>query len=528
MTLPLDVPLVTLTYGAHTNAGKEPLKGGTMSITPQLARTHLASGSYVDRSAVRVDLSGGVASAEPVVASDAAGFNVDGNVLYTIKFEGLVAADGSLIDRPALTNVALPGSVPVVDVDMLAAGETESGVVINFPSVIGVAGYSGSVSVEQLMTALDAQLTAKIEEEGDARYAGRVAAAPVALQSLAVSAVSGVANSQTNYPTLTRQSSAWIPLASQGAPSMLWACPVDMRGWPGALDNIYVYYSTDHGTDSATTGVHLITMTEPDGTGLTYRGRVLNIIGSATWTQPETPAVWLDWRAGVVRMLFQVNTGVTPSGEPQSEQITRMATSVNGRDTWTDVGIAFARPSATTPGVAHCGYANPWRLGDTWYAYTLMGGSAGGMCTEQLWRSDRDGLPGTWSPIGGRIGGGDLLVDIPGFAMDWVSMWQTATIIDYRGRLWWIGQIGTSTAGLEDGARRDLYAAPLRSDLRSWSARPVKITPPRPSGGWGDDLPPGSLGRAMSYDGETYLPFRMAGKTTDWGLYRLDMGSVAA
>jgi hypothetical protein len=164
MTLPLDVPTVTLTYGAHINAGKEPLKSGTLIVVPQLARTHLASGTYVDRSAVKTDLAGGVATSEPVVASDATGFNVDGLTLYTIRFEGLIAADGSLLDRPALINVALPASVPVVDVDMLASAESQSGAIINYPSVIGIAGLSGDVSAADLFAAIEDSVTAKVQE----------------------------------------------------------------------------------------------------------------------------------------------------------------------------------------------------------------------------------------------------------------------------------------------------------------------------------------------------------------------------
>jgi hypothetical protein len=163
MTLPLDVPSVTLTYGAHINAGKEPLKSGTLIVVPQLARTHLASGTYVDRSAVKTDLAGGVATSEPVVASDATGFNVDGLTLYTIRFEGLIAADGSLLDRPALINVALPAAIPVVDVDMLASGESQSGAIINYPSVIDIAGLSGSVSADDLFAAIESSVTAKVE-----------------------------------------------------------------------------------------------------------------------------------------------------------------------------------------------------------------------------------------------------------------------------------------------------------------------------------------------------------------------------
>lgn len=349
--------------------------------------------------------------------------------------------------------------------------------------------------------------------------ASRKSAAPVALGSRSAGF--------EEYPTLERIDHAWFPFAAQGAPSMLWCCPVDMRGFPGALDNIYVWYSTDHGTDPATTGVHLATMTTPEGGGLVYRGRVLSTIGGATWTQPESPSVWRSDSDGLLRSLMQVNTGVIPPGEAQAEQVTRMFTSPTGLDgTWSDAGLCMARPSSVTPGPAHCGYAPAHRYAGSWYAHTLMGGSSGANVGQALWRSDGDGLPGTWVADPYRVGGAEQTVDLPGYSLTWNVKWIYCTILDYRGRPWFVGLIGPSAAGLEDTSLCDIYTAPLTTDLRHFAAKPVKITPPL--GSWGTDPRVGTLGRPMQYDDGLYIPFRVDTKTTDWGIFKIATGREAA
>ena len=154
MPLPGDIPYVTLTYGAHINSANKNLISGKMYVTPQLARTHIGSGTYVDRSQITTRIVAGVGTSAPVIASDAPGFNVDGLVLYTIEFQDLKSPDGSQLTRAPLLNVALPLAVPVVDVDLLASAEHESGEIVYFPSVISVAGESGVITTEELLEAL--------------------------------------------------------------------------------------------------------------------------------------------------------------------------------------------------------------------------------------------------------------------------------------------------------------------------------------------------------------------------------------
>ncbi len=153
MPLPGDVPKVVVTYGAQVDASNVAITSGTMMITPQMERTHLASGTYVDRRPIMVEIEDGVGTSEPVIASDAPGFNVEGQVLYDIAFRNLKDASGTRIARSGLVGVSLPLAVPTVDVDNLTVS-AQPGATVIYPSVLTIAELGGVVTGGQLLAAL--------------------------------------------------------------------------------------------------------------------------------------------------------------------------------------------------------------------------------------------------------------------------------------------------------------------------------------------------------------------------------------
>lgn len=355
--------------------------------------------------------------------------------------------------------------------------------------------------------------------QADSRFGTRKLAAPLATSSAAIGALPTAVAARTfrEYPTWDKKQTALLPFASQSAPSILGMVMVDMRGWPGALDNVYLFYSTDHGTDSATTGIYLITMSHPTGTNMVDRGKVLG--GGAL--QPEAPQVWLDWDAGLIRFLVSVNTGVTNSGEAQSSQTTVMYTSATGltAGSFTLVGTTMAK-ELLRPGVPVTEYPRLIaRIGTTMYAYTVDGGGA-----FALWYSTQGGLPGTWFTSGGRILNlSDQICTLDGYDIQWLAKLNSGAVMSQRGQLWWCGAITGPAAGVEGFALSELYTAPLRPDLRGFSAAPVMVTPPVAP--WEADRRFGSLGSAFQYDTGVYLPYRTAEKNTDVGLMILNQGA---
>lgn len=355
----------------------------------------------------------------------------------------------------------------------------------------------------------------------DARYATRKLAAPIATGTAASGTLPPAVAGHTfrEYPTFTKHPEPILRFSEQSAPSMLAPIMIDMRGWPGALDNVYLFYSTDHGTDNATTGLYLVTMSDMLGTNRVDRGKVL---GGTTGVQPEAPSGWLDWDAGLIRLMVSVQTTETWPDEPQQVQKTVMYTSATGlADSWTYAGDCMVKPSAYRPGVPVTEYCRTWRNSDTMHAWTIDGGGA-----FAHWVSTRGGLPGTWTIDGGRIlNESDRICHLPDYEIKWLVKFNTSTVINQRGVPWFVGAITGPAAGVEGFALTEVYVAPLRPDYRGLAAAPVKVTPPQaPFEIHATIAQPGT---AAQFDSRIYLPYRTDVKTSDFGVMILNEGAYS-
>lgn len=361
-------------------------------------------------------------------------------------------------------------------------------------------------------------VTSEIVDTGDARYATRRLAAPIATASAAQGTIppAVAANTIREFPVWRKHTALILPFDAQAAPSILGMVMLDMRGWPGALDNILMLYSTDHGTDAATTGVYGVWMSDPYGTDRNPVGRLL---GGGT-LQPESPAAWLDWDAGVIRLLVSTNTGTTPPGEAQAEQRVDMYTSATAAPgTFAFLDTVMAKPSGR-PGVPVVEYVRIWRLADTMYAYTIDGGGA-----FALWRSTQGGLPGTWQIDGERILNlSDQICTLDGYDIQWLAKLNAGAMFDVRGRSWWAGGITGPAAGVEGFAFSELYTAPMRPDFKGFAAKPVKITAPKEA--YEPDARFGSLGSAFQYGPDLFLPYRVGEKNTGVGIMIMNQGGA--
>lgn len=244
---------------------------------------------------------------------------------------------------------------------------------------------------------------------------------------------------------------------AKGFSTLLWPWVVDMRGRAGRLADFYLYFSTDHAGAGGQIG--LAYTSDPDlkpGTW-TIHGVVYKYTVSGNET--ETPAVMKLDNGNLILYTQQV----APTGAIAA-QVTMYATSTDGI-TWTPGGIALDIPAASEyPTSAHTGYFRPFRIGDSWIAYSLLSGTSGarfGISYSQdgiKWTLDPRplGFGAEWLPVGERI------------------EWNTSNVVIWRGQYVWIGLISSFASGAE--SRTSYFAmAPLAPDFRSLAGKPRKL-----------------------------------------------------
>ncbi len=169
-------------------------------------------------------------------------------------------------------------------------------------------------------------------------------------------------------PIFKRDDAAWL-LSNKYA--MYWPSVIHAKAiYPNALDEFYMYYSTDHAADKG--GIGLTTAPHPLGPW-TDRGRVFydDAEGSG---HTETPSVVFNEVTGKFHMYYHIDY-YAGGGTVYRSQATCLATSDDGL-TWTRYSgnpiITTSEPEFTGDG--HCGYARVYRQGRMWVAHHLLGG----------------------------------------------------------------------------------------------------------------------------------------------------------
>ena len=244
-----------------------------------------------------------------------------------------------------------------------------------------------------------------------------------------------------------------------GFPTLLWPWVLNVKDiLPTRLGDYYMWFSTDHAGTAGQVGMAYANNLEGPWT---VRGVVYKDTNSGNET--ETPAVVWDADANQFVMYYQQ---VAPSGGIAS-QCTLYATSADGVN-WTRGGIALDIPSASEyPTSAHTGYFRPFRIGDSWIAYSLLAGTSGSRFAISYstdgrnWKLDPRplGYGAEWLPVGERI------------------EWNTSNVVLWRGQYVWIGLISSFSSGYE--VRTSYFAmAPLSPDFRSLAGKPRQLFGP--------------------------------------------------
>lgn len=261
--------------------------------------------------------------------------------------------------------------------------------------------------------------------------------------------------------TAAAQNPAGGAAAPTTAPSIYWPWRVHARTYLGgaALDEWYLYYSTDHEAVHANSGIWLATGPTPSGPW-TGRGRVF--IDNVNGNQTETPSVLWSEDESLFFMYYQ-QAAVTGANGAQSNML---ATSPDGV-TWTRVGIALDVPAGNVfPGDGHTGYFTPFRHGKKWFAFHLVAsGNFGHFGMSQstdgrVWRTDPNPLGWAVDQCAGRR-----------------VEWNHCHVITWRGKPLLVGLISDMVSGSTPRDGR-LVVAPLSLDLRRIVGVPKTILYP--------------------------------------------------
>jgi len=349
----------------------------------------------------------------------------------------------------------LPGAVKVADVNLPATSNAAA-----IAAKLDAAAVGGAFGVAPLgadSKVPDASLPTRLGATAlNATYGPDSAGIKGAYVRDAIGSFSGTERGEIQFTRVgsaavflqSNQNPAAGALSPTSSPSLYWPWIIDARAILGgaALDEFYMYYSTDHEAVHANSGIWLATAPSEVGPW-TGRGRVY--IDNAGGQQTETPSVIWNPEENLFFMYYQ--QAQAPGG--LGDQSTLLATSPDGI-TWTRVGIVLDIVAGANAGDGHTGYFRPYRVGGQWIGYHLMGGTGrphfgiSYSADGRTWWTDPNPL------LYGADQSGTRQVT-----------WNTSNIVWWRGRNYWIGSLDDFAAGAAPKDGR-ISIAPIADDGR--------------------------------------------------------------
>jgi hypothetical protein len=271
-------------------------------------------------------------------------------------------------------------------------------------------------------------------------------------------------------------------------------------GTTGQFGETYrLYYSTDH--ENSTARIGLLTATDRTGPW-TDRGQVYRDTTSGNQTETQA-VVWNP--AEQLWFMYYHQVGVTGTTAPET---TLLATSPNGVDTWTRVGVILDYPAddlsgyPPNPGI---GYFRPFRIGNRWYAHALL---AGGDYARFLLAQSPDGRKWTIDP---RPLGNMSEMAGNGYRIEWNS----GTVIFWNGEYYWVGLVSNFTSG-GVGRVTKYVAATISPDFRKITAPPITLFPTLQT--WETSPADNRSGGSLLVDTDGSLVLAYSGGTQGFGI----------
>ena len=222
------------------------------------------------------------------------------------------------------------------------------------------------------------------------------------------------------------------------------------------LGKYYLYYSTDHAANNGGIG---LAYSDNILDGFTDYGKIYQNGNKET----ETPSVIYDYKNK--KFIIYFHSLATYEGEHQTSWRILSNDGINFDSS--TLTKAFNLNHNELMGDLHNGYIHPFNIGDTWYAYSLMGG--GDNPTSAFHISEDGGY--TWktdykqmAAWGYKPENNTLLNPYHG------------TVIQKYGIFWWVGSRTNFTSGSNPKTRSSIDIVPLNDFTHPAAKSPVLIS----------------------------------------------------
>lgn len=270
--------------------------------------------------------------------------------------------------------------------------------------------------------------------------------------AIAVQSLSNVAGHDNTVPRFEKYVGNPIFTQAQSGLSTIywpWILRVDTI-LDNPLGKYYMWFSTNH--DAGAGGIGLAYADSLTGPWTAHANNPI-YVDTAVGVQTETPSVIWNEKVNQFYMYYhQAGVGIGQS--------TCLATSSDGIN-WTRYGMVLDVPNSTDfPGDGHTGYFRPFRLQNRWFGYHLMGG---GNYPHFGISYSNDGK--LWHIDPRPLGYNSDFVGDNGYRTEW----NVSNIIEYKGRMYWIGMISNFTSG---GGAKDskIVMAQICPDFRTFQS----------------------------------------------------------
>ena len=207
------------------------------------------------------------------------------------------------------------------------------------------------------------------------------------------------------------------------------------------LGKYYLYYSTDHAMTAGGIG---LAYSDNILDGFTDYGKIYQNGNKET----ETPSVIYDYKNK--KFIIYFHSLATYEGEHQTSWRVLSDDGINFDSS--TLKKAFDLNHNELMGDLHNGYLHPFNIGDTWYAYSLMGG--GDDCTSAFHISEDGGY--TWKTDYKQMGAWGYNAENNTLLNPYHG-----TVIQKYGIFWWVGARTNFTSGSNPKVRSSIDIVPL-------------------------------------------------------------------